>query len=506
MKGLFDNMQDVIEICSSIIIALLGLAYPIILDKISNIGEKYNSKYLLVVFNYEYIQRKIILKSNIFQLALYFSLFSLVFQIFQFKPLFDWDNWFINNSADIFTFFSTLVLVVIFFLWLKNVLLYIGNIESLLNYLIAKYSKQNDNVGRYAFMAIGELSSYAVNKKDIDLQSKLLEFYVEYVVLHRNKTSNKSVKYDMIFYELVTNLVDECVENDYKHLLPLRESAISGRLLIPNDFQKKTISKETYNRLWYNFTLIRNNVGFIRRFWANSHQYYSFELEQIYPDYSNDNKEAIEQRKKEQKRFLEFHYAIGGLLLYSENYEALNYITTYSQSSPPKYELLPYTMIDVFEWFEWFSNVNNHLGEFIGSVKYRFPNLDNLGNSDEVVFWICKYICILFLRQYKIPQTLYYQNSIKQTALPDTVYTLREWKESLTYFKFCLNKVLEDKKLLEKLYLQEIFTEKYKEIDYFLVDLEKNIEGKIGNIKFSSELSENKVGSRLVKFVFSEFF
>ena len=43
-------MEYVIEICVAIDIAILSIAYPILIDKISNIGQKYNSEYLPNVF------------------------------------------------------------------------------------------------------------------------------------------------------------------------------------------------------------------------------------------------------------------------------------------------------------------------------------------------------------------------------------------------------------------------------------------------------------------------
>jgi hypothetical protein len=45
------TINYIVEICIAIDIAILGIAYPIIVDKISNIGERYNSNYLSVLFN-----------------------------------------------------------------------------------------------------------------------------------------------------------------------------------------------------------------------------------------------------------------------------------------------------------------------------------------------------------------------------------------------------------------------------------------------------------------------
>jgi len=63
------------------------------------------------------------------------------------------------------------------------------------------------------------------------------------------------------------------------------------------------------------------------------------------------NKEEIRCRTEERKRFLGFHFALGGLLLYKNQYSTLNYIFNYSQSSPPNYVLLPQNMTEIFTFF-----------------------------------------------------------------------------------------------------------------------------------------------------------
>ncbi|MHA8059073.1 hypothetical protein [Aquirufa nivalisilvae] len=50
------DVNNVIAICVAIDIAILGIAYPIIIDKISNIGDKYLSEYIPVLFNSEFPQ------------------------------------------------------------------------------------------------------------------------------------------------------------------------------------------------------------------------------------------------------------------------------------------------------------------------------------------------------------------------------------------------------------------------------------------------------------------
>src|SRR6056297_3169869 len=113
--------ENIIEICVAIDIAILGIAYPIIVDKISSIGEKYKSQYIPVLFNDEFPQRSLSVtirkkefKLTYFKLALYLTIFSFLFLIFKIPPPFGWDNWFINNSAKLTVFGLSATLTIFF--------------------------------------------------------------------------------------------------------------------------------------------------------------------------------------------------------------------------------------------------------------------------------------------------------------------------------------------------------------------------------------------------------
>ena len=502
------SINNIVDICVPLIAVLLGTAYPIILNNISNIGEKYKSKYLLVLFNYECFQKKRgKFNSNYFEYLLYISLFLLLFLIFEIEPLFGWDNWFINNSAKLSVVISSISLIIVFILWLKEVIIYTGDITNLLKYLTKEYHKESDaDRKQYILMSINEITINAVEKKDKRIEENILNFYMDLMVklrkeykdnlIDKDKSNKKEIPYPFYYYQqLVRELMKIFVERNDDNFKSLQHHITNGSFLIPNDFQHIKISEDTYNTLWYNITLIRNNPDYISKFWVHSNQYFWTELKDIVRYLDNSNKGEVEEREQERKRFLEFHYAVGGLLLYSKNYEALKYIFSYSQQTPPKYELLPYNMRDIFEQIEYFRNENKQIPRFIiGFNRYQFPNLDSVGTNKQVVFWICCYLCVLFIRQYKLLKTLYYSNTTSQQYLNDlSLMELYNWKESITYFKFCLNKVLEDREALEQLELWNTYELKYSEIDKFIIELEQSIDKYILDRKERAELSQEKI-------------
>jgi hypothetical protein len=502
------SINNIVEICVPLIAVLLGTAYPIILNNISNIGEKYHSKYLLVLFKQELFQKKrgftmkcFQFKFDLFQWFLIFSLGSLTFLIFEFKPLIN--IWIINNSANLLVFILTLSLLIIFFLWLKEVSLYTGDIIKLLEYLTKKYYEEADiDKKQYILMSINELTINAVENNDKRIEEDILKFYLglrirlrkEYKDNH-NKQNEEGIRYPYYYHQLIRELIKIFVDRNDDNFISLQSRITNGDFLVPNDFQNIKISEDTYNNLWYNITLIRNNTDYMSKFWSHSNQYFWTELKDIERYLDNSNKGEVEEREQERKRFLEFHYAVGGLLLYSKNYEALKYIFSYSQQSPPDYKLLPYDMKELFEWIEFFRNEYKQIPKFfIGYDRYRFPNLDSVGTNKQVVFWICCYLCVLFIRQYKLSKSPYYSNTTNQPYLNDlSLMELYNWKESITYFKFCLNKVLEDREALEQLELWNTYKLKYSEIDKFIIELEQSIHKHISDKKERAELSQKKI-------------
>ena len=500
-------INDIVDICVPLIAVLLGTSYPIILNNISNIGEKYKAKYLLALFNYERFQKKRgKFNSNYFEYLLYISLFLLLFLILELKPLFGWNNWFINNSAKLSVVISTISLIIVFILWLKEVIIYTGDITNLFKYLTKEYHKESETDRKqYILMSINEITINAVEKNDKRIEEDILNFYTELRtklrkeykdnLIDKDKSNKEGVLYPFYYHEFIRELIKVFIEGSDDNFISLQHHITNGSFLIPNDFQYIKISEDTYNNLWYNITLIRNNTDFISKFWAHSNQYFWMGLKEIVLNFDKSNEKKFIEREEERKRFLEFHYAVGGLLLYSKNYESLKYIFSYSQQSPPDYKLLPYDMKELFEWIEFFRNEYKQIPKFfIGYDRYRFPNLDSVGTNKQVVFWICRYLCVLFIRQYKLLKTLYYSNTTNQPYLNDLpLMELYNWKESITYFKFCLNKVLEDKEALEQLELWNTYELKYSEIDKFIIELEQSIDEHISDRKERAELSQKKI-------------
>lgn len=501
------EIEYIIEICVAIDIAILGIAYPIIVDKISNIGDKYSSEYLSVLFNNEFPQRpiKLTIGKRLYQISflkliLYTTIFSFIFLILKMEPLFGWNNFLINNSAKLTVLLLSTTLTIFFFLWLDKVSMYNGKSSSLLKSVVAKYSKLKDNteIKSYYLKAINEITLYSIEKQDEHLQKTLLEFYFKlFKQLRKNHDKSKPFVYPIDIYFLIDKLNVELSNSQNKKLRAIEHRAVSGIWLLGEDFEDIKISDETFKWLWHNLYTICDHERFIKMFWANSSQYFDYRLKNVNPEYDYQartiiNKFQIDQREEERKNFLELHYALGGLLLYRKQFKVIKYIFEYTQSQPPRYVLLPGSMTAIFTWFEHFRNEFKTLGTPI-DLKYYFPELDNLGNRQQVNFWICRYLSLLFIRQYSLHTYYVYEDFTSLPQLPDDVNELNNWLDSVSFFEKCLKITIEDDILMKELLYHKVIEENREGFSKFINELKTAIIAKIGEKKFNAELSEEKV-------------
>lgn len=499
------SIENIVEICVAIDIAILGIAYPIIVDKTSSIGDKYQSEYLSVLFNYEYPQKawkfKIWKKErhiSTFKLILFATLISFLFVIFKTEPLFGWDNWFINNSANFLVFAFTILLTVLFFKWLEKVSLFNGKSTSLLSHIIRANDAlpEKDERREYYLKAINEMTYYAIEKQDEHLQETLLEFYYKtFANIRRNHPKDAALAYPVDLYFMVNKINEESTVVQNRKLRAIEHRAVSGIWLLGVDFEEIIISNETYHSIWRNIYTICDFPRLVKMFWAHSSQYYDLRLRLVTANYEAggiiSNNDEVKRRDLERQRFLELHYALGGLIYYRGRYEILKYFFEYTQSQPPKYVLLPKSMTDIFQWFEHFGNEYKNIGVPI-DFKYYFPELDNLGNRRQVTYWICCYITILYIRQFFQIKYNTYQNFTDPPNLPDEIGELGNWLNSISFFEKCLKDVLENTVLLHTLNY-EVDDAKKSELEQFVEILKGAITAKIGHQKLNVELSDRMI-------------
>ena len=387
-----------IPIYISIVVAILSLAYPILLQVIARLDEKYGSIRVVELFDNEKVKKW-------FQGVLVFALLAIFVWSFRLEPLSQLANvgWIIDNSANLLVLASATALVIIFFLFIDKVLVYYTP-SKFAEYLMRKHKAKIANLAY--FSALNDVFLSSIRHQNYAISSKIRPFYYEEFNSEREKQKDKPVEYPREYYSLVHNTIEELAILPYKKNRQLEYRAAGGVWLLgDNPSLHHEISDATYNWMWRNIILMLRYEQdlMILYFWQRSHQYLLLHLESILPELERSNKTdetviinsgAIEKRKQERERFLEFHYALGGLILYKRKYAVLKKMLDHTTTQPPRYVLLPSSMNEIFKWYILFKDVYQQ--DIIMTQRYNFPDQSGLHAEDVTKDWICTFLEAVF--------------------------------------------------------------------------------------------------------------
>lgn len=487
-----------IEPYINIIIALLGLAYPILLQVIARLDEKYESENIATLFKTEW-------EWKAFRYTLVASLISVFIWSFKFEPLNEIEgmNFLIENSASLLIALSATLLVISFFFFVGKVIKYYTP-YSIIPYLIKGHDTSKSEIK--FFPALADLLLLSIRKQQTNISRTLSDFFYSAFRRVREKSNNIPVIYPDQYYDTIYRAIEELaiLKEKRNYLL---EHRTSGGIWLLGEMQGKEISEKTYLWLWRNLLIaVRyNQDDLIINHWETCHQYYSYSLPYIHKEYDNtttsfqvSNQKEVEMRLAERKKFIEFHYALGGLLTYKNRYSCIKRLFSYTQSQPPKYELLPESMQEVFSFYFEVRDPYDRSYNWI-SHQYPFPELSGISSDGVIKKWIMSYMAILFLRQYSIIPYLITMKPLDYPAIPDTQGEIKNWIDGLDFFKKLLIEHLENEELLKTLNLGFITEEWCEENDKpypkaFIDTLKSSLEVAYENNALNLTLSEDKIG------------
>lgn len=479
-----------------IIIGLLGVAYPVLLQVIARLDDKYSSDKIVELFNqeWEYSAFRYTLISSL----ILFVIWSLKFES---KVQINGLDFLINNSASILLAISTIFLVVFFFFFVKKILIYYTP-SKFIPFLVERHNKPKDDL-RF-FEACSDLLLLFIRNQQTNFTKTLSDFFYTAFRKFRDECPiNKPIIYPYTYYNLVYKAIEELaiLKEKRNYLL---EQRTAGGIWLLGEMQGKEISDDTYSWLWRNLLLSINyqQNDLIINHWETCHHYYVSSLPYIYEeyDYSKDtfqvgNKDVVNKRLVQRKRFLEFHYSLGGLLTYRERYQCIKRLFSYTQSQPPKYELLPESMSEIFNFYYAVRDRYERNYTWI-SLRYPFPELSGLSADNVIKKWICSYMAILFLRQYTIFPYLGTIGPFEYPQTPKTQGEINEWIDGLDFFKKLVSDHLKNENLLKTLNFEFITPEWCAEntkpypityIESFKANLESTYRMNASNLSISIE-------------------
>lgn len=439
--------MDAATISISFIVAILGIAYPILLQVITGLDEKYSSLIITNLFNEEKVRKG-------FVTFLYLSLVFTLLWVLKIPPLIEvpFLDSLINNSATYLLLLSTILLVVYFFLFIKKVFIYYSPTK-FLPYLIEKQEsadKKNDYV---YFRAISDILYYSIKRQNETVAKTVSDFMYQAFKSKREEAQSDPVEYPSAYYEVVYKSIEELAVLKSVKLKFLEYRTIGGIWLL-GELRESQISEATFRWLWQNLRLALRyeRDDMVVQYWEKAHQYFTCNLKRVSPEYSTDrehrvlNEDAVNKRERERKKFLELKFTLGGLLLYKKRYNCIKRIFRYTTSIPPKYELLPESMDEIFNLFIQFRDPYEERYTFISNM-YPFPDIDGLHSDGLIKRWVCQYIAVLLLRQYTIVPYLVYMEPLKLPSMPNSQGEKKQWIDNLDYFNSLVEEVYHDQEL-----------------------------------------------------------
>ncbi len=462
------NLWYIISITSSFVSAILGIAYSILTDSISDIEEKYESRTIIDVFKRKKEAFKEKLKVNVSIIFVFILARYLIGIVYK------------EDYVEITTLGISIILMAVTYLLILSYLKFVDDIImfrsplELLEFFVQKKSNLNE---KDCFKAVEDIFFYSLKKKDWELNRKASEFIYE-SFMQKRANVDSPIEYPSYNYDFIRRVTYFCVPKKDPEYLEV-ENLVLGGLLLLGELKYSAISDKTFYIIWntlrFSVQNNRDDIAFI--YWRNAYQYKMFVLDQ--------NSQVVKIEEKD--LFLEFHILLGALLLERSLYPRLREIFYYSSSLPPRYVLFPESTTEIFIWLNKFHSFNRDY-IFLES-KYPFPDKNDARASEYIKIVVVKYLVLLLIRELSLPSYYTYDNHFSIPVLPSDEQGLYNWGNNVIPFieetSAEILALVEEKNLVNKPISND-------EFNRFILKLKSNIESAYQEIKKGQPISQEK--------------
>ena len=356
----------------SIFAALMGMAYPLILQAIQRIDEMYNSSKLAAYFQKQWF---FLLFSHLLFVSIPVSIVA-PFLLYYFRNF----RWMIILSAAhaIIVF----ALAISAFILFKHILM-TTNPSKFLKYLNYKLSDSHPPLTE-----IFQILKYASDKEDDELFNGAAGSIHIYLLEYRkNKRNENASEIWKMFREL------------YKQHSIRDNHFFSSRNLVATYFLSVTeriyITEDEYIYIWQTIDAMMHadNESWVYSYWTYADQYYKFTLD----NFDDETKELLWQ----QKRFKEQHFMVGALMAYNNRYELLGNLMYFSNALPPTYDLVPSTFISIISQLKELISMRDY--PLCLTKRYIMIGAPQDVSSDSFILsYAYKYASLLLIRLFTV--------------------------------------------------------------------------------------------------------
>lgn len=453
---MFDFLNYTYSGIVSVLSALFGLSYPLLIECIEKIDAKYGSTSLINRFKEEsiFIKFKRLIVINLIVAIL-------------FPFLMDGCKY----SRYLILLQSILAILMVYKAFeLFTLIMKYYNPKKLMEVIATDFrqtlgnEKKQEEAAKY-FTQWSDLTTVVINSADNIMVQSVYDVWNNYINNKREKYKNKTVEYDDYFYDGITRLNETLCRNERK-LLSVNNSNSLLNSLINGDAY---ISDKTFSILWRNLRiqLYYGREDLIMAYWKSASQKYELFLRELNESDINIetqtaySKEEITFHNKQRKLFLEFHIMLCSMLIQEKKYALMEQMLLFSYSDPPTYPLVPSKMYDILKLFIEI-NASEHTEKvFYYEQQFPMPNMHGI-TGGKIIGAVNCYLALLVYRLYSI--TWYYgvDNVLSTGILPNSQIELYTYKKYLNTLKLWLEKIDKNEDLLAIINLTD-FEDRIKE-------------------------------------------
>lgn len=362
----------------SILAALYGVGYPLIMQSIGRIYTQYDSTLLANRFTKETIYR-------VFQVLLILNLLFAVSTPFLLHAEW-WNIGFVTIQAIL------LVLLMGFTFLLFQLMIKYENAGELLRHI------EGGQIDKSNIMDIFDLAIYADSKNNHQLYIDAMSSVFSYITVQQGDDFKKQndneilppVVYDENVVAILKKIKGFIREDDGHHLLHRNNDIVS---VLYNQLSKSRISLQAHQMIWFllNEAITYNNHSWFKQYWQFADSYSSLRYRFV----------ANEILRQDKKEFMLRHVMIGTLLLHNERYRWLNDIFLYTHSEPEYYGLIPSTFIEIVEMLENIDSICT-VPAFQQQNFYFADEMEGVNDEKFVFRKAVKYLSLLVIRLWSL--------------------------------------------------------------------------------------------------------
>lgn len=365
----FDFLYHSYTLTITIFAAVFGMAYPLMLQAIERIDQKYSSSVLSTDLRNRWQFRW-------FNKLIICCIATLPVLAYVLEATDSIQHKYVIVSIATLLIIALMVDVV---LLVKRIMVFYSPIE-LLEYLEGRNNISNSN-------ALLDLARFAEKSDDFILYISSLSSVYKYIIEEQKKALDGQVveyseQVNRILAKIAKKMGDTSQSDDrynYVGIVPV---------IYSNDVEGR-ISDNTFLRMWemVNRATKAGNTGWFRDYWTYADQYYRFAIHNIKTEPERDN----------MKEFYHYQVMTGGLLVCFKRYEWLQHIMHFTQELPAHFALIPGTLTKIFDEVKYLDQL---LSKPFGVYqKYQFYGLERGARMDDaIVGFAYQYLSLLIIR------------------------------------------------------------------------------------------------------------